>query len=129
MLIFTAAKRRPRLCGVLQVSGGDLRKAVTTLQSSVRLGGTQVSRWVQDAGPVYAAVKVGVCTYTCMFDSQDNGTRGATCAKCTANTPGSPSAVVWVWDLVCGVSAGPQLTRHIMMVLFRPRLFHIPSVK
>lgn len=71
--MFTAAKRRPRLCGVLQVSGGDLRKAVTTLQSSVRLGGTQVSRWVQDAGPVYAAVKVGVCTYTCMFDSQDNG--------------------------------------------------------
>lgn len=29
---------------VLQVSGGDLRKAVTTLQSSVRLGGNKVSR-------------------------------------------------------------------------------------
>lgn len=31
---------------LLQVSGGDLRKAVTTLQSAVRLGGIKVSRWV-----------------------------------------------------------------------------------
>eukprot|EP00879_Flechtneria_rotunda_P011726 GHRR01012247.1.p1 GENE.GHRR01012247.1~~GHRR01012247.1.p1 ORF type:complete len:280 (+),score=47.21 GHRR01012247.1:488-1327(+) len=29
-----------------QVAGGDLRKAVTTLQSAVRLGGSKVSRWV-----------------------------------------------------------------------------------
>jgi hypothetical protein len=29
---------------LLQVSGGDLRKAVTTLQSAVRLGGNKVSR-------------------------------------------------------------------------------------
>lgn len=28
----------------LQVSGGDLRKAVTTLQSAVRLGGNNVTR-------------------------------------------------------------------------------------
>jgi replication factor C subunit 2/4 len=29
-----------------EVAGGDLRKAVTTLQSAVRLSGVQVSRWV-----------------------------------------------------------------------------------